>query len=119
MSFSKDVKLEILNNLSENACCKQAFFVEHTNIFVGFQRLDVRVQEIASPLFVPDQIVTPYIHSGKNQLCREQAVSKQHDCAVFLDHTPILEPQGIKRNDFIPFVPGGSVWQITQNQVNR
>lgn len=25
MSFSKDVKLEILNNLSENACCKQAF----------------------------------------------------------------------------------------------
>lgn len=25
MSFSKDVKIEVLNNLSENACCQQAF----------------------------------------------------------------------------------------------
>lgn len=86
---------------------------------MGFQWLDVRVQEITTPLLVPDQVIAPYIHSGKNQLGREQAVSKQHDCAMFFDHPPILEPQGIKGNDFIPFVPGGSIRQITQNHINR
>ena len=58
------------------------FFVEHTNIFVTFQGLDIRVQEITAPLFVPDQVITPHPSIGKNQLGREQAISKQHDCAM-------------------------------------
>ncbi len=65
MSFSKDVKIEILNNLSENACCKQAFLsalIKTTGEFsISNGELTVNIKtQIEELCDIVSSLVSPY-----------------------------------------------------------
>ena len=93
--------------------------VEHTNVLMCSKRHPMGVEKTSRLGFLPNEVVSPPRWIAHHQFGREQSLPEQDVDAMLLDNPPVLIPQIDKWNDCIPFVPGGSVWKIADDGINR